>query len=163
ARTAATVRPAGPRDARVLVVDDDASLRAALKRLLRAEGYDVETFSSAAALLAADIGDRPTCVVLDVWMPEFDGLSLQDRLRAGGGARAMVFLPARGEVRTPAGEMKAGAAVSLEKPVDADALPAPMERGLARPPADIADRREHDRVAQRYAMLTSRERQVLAL
>ena len=151
------------RDAQVLVVDDDPSLRAALRRLLRADGYDVEMFASAAALLEHEIGDRPTCLVLDLCMPGLDGLSLQERLQVGGRAPSVVFLSGHGDVPTSVRAMKGGAIDFLEKPVDADALLAAIERALERDATASRERRDRRELAGRYATLTGREREVLSL
>jgi FixJ family two-component response regulator len=157
-----STQPAG-RDATVIVVDDDASVRTALARLLRADGYAVEVYASAAEMLARQTGDAPTCLVLDLRMPDVDGLALQDRLRAGGHDPAIVFLSGHGDVATTARAMKAGAVDFLEKPFESSALLEAVERALARDRTARAIRRERARLAERYAKLTAREREVLAL
>lgn len=151
------------RDARVLVVDDDRSVRTALTRLLRADGYDVAAFASAAELLRHDFDDRPTCLILDVCMPELDGLTLQTRLGAAGRDPAIVFLSGHGDVPTSVRAMKAGAVDFLEKPVDEGALLRAVTRALERDATAYAERRERGYLASRYARLTGREREVLAL
>jgi FixJ family two-component response regulator len=163
-RNNGAARPFAQRgDAEVLIVDDDPSLRTALRRLLRAGGYDVETFASAAALLEHGIADRPTCVVLDLCMPDVDGLSLQNRLQSAGRAPAVVFLSGYGDVPTSVRAMKAGATDFLEKPVDANALLVAVERALERDAAANRERRERRELTARYTTLTGRERQVLGL
>lgn len=153
----------GPRRALVRVVDDDASVRTALARLLRADGYDVELFATAADLLARGASDRPTCLVVDVRMPDVDGLALQERLRTAGHEPAIVFLTGYGDVATTVRAMKGGAIDFLEKPLDSRALIAAIERALARDASAHAERREREHLTRRYALLTAREREVLAL
>ena len=96
----------GRRGATVVVVDDDASIRTALARLLYGDGYDVEAYASSAEMLARPVRDTPTCLVLDVRMPELDGLALQDHLRTAGRDPAIVFLSGYGDVRTSVRAMK---------------------------------------------------------
>jgi len=154
---------AGRRDATVVVVDDDASVRTALARLLDADGYDVEVYASSAEILARPVDDTPTCLVLDVRMPGLDGLALQEHLHAAGRDPAIVFLSGYGDVPTSVRAMKAGAVDFLEKPIESDALLAAIERALARDRAARAIRRERASLAERYETLTAREREVLAL
>jgi FixJ family two-component response regulator len=157
------VTPLAAVRALVVVVDDDASLRRSLARLLRADDLDVATFASAAAFLAAPLLDRPTCLVLDVRMPEIGGLDLQARLRAAGRDPAIVFLTGHGDVPASVAAMKAGAVDFLEKPVDPGALLAAVRRALARDAEMRSARAERGRLGLRFETLTVREREVLAL
>jgi FixJ family two-component response regulator len=100
---------------RVFVVDDDAGVRKAVSRLLGVHGFAVESFASAREFAAhAELPDRPSCLVLDVRMPELDGLDLQDHIRRAGLDVAIVFLTGHGDVPTTVRAMKAGAVDFLE-------------------------------------------------
>jgi FixJ family two-component response regulator len=147
----------------IFVVDDDPSVRRALVRLLRCEGYAVETFASAAELLARDLDGQPSCVVLDLRMPGIDGLELQLRLRAKGRDPAIVFLSGQGDVSAVTDAMKAGAVDFLEKPVQSDRLLAAVRRALAYDVAARTTRSERDALAARHRWLTRREREVMTL
>src|SRR5215471_6367622 len=114
------------------VVDDDAALRSALERLLRATALAVETFASGPELLDRLERARPQCLILDLRLPGFDGLELVDRIHALGQPTPVVFVSGRGDVRRSVEAMKRGAIDFLEKPVDADALLSAVMRGLAR-------------------------------
>ena len=147
----------------VFVVDDDSSVRRALARLLRCEGYAVETFASAAELLARNLGEQPSCLVLDLRMPGIDGLELQARLRAKGREPAIVFLSGQGDVSAATDAMKAGAVDFLEKPVQSDRMLAAVRRALAHDVAAHTARSERDDLAARHRWLTRREREVMTL
>lgn len=147
----------------IFVVDDDPSVRRALARLLRCEGYAVETFASAAELLAHDLGERPACLVLDLRMPGVDGLELQARLRAGGREPAIVFLSGQGDVSAATDAMKAGAVDFLQKPVESDRLLAAVRRALEHDAAARTVRSERNDLAARHRWLTRREREVMTL
>jgi FixJ family two-component response regulator len=147
----------------VLVVDDDASVRKAVARVLRADGFDVEVFASTTDILVRLPCDRPTCLLVDVRMPGSTGLDLQAVLREAGQDPAIVFLTGYGDVRTSVSAMKAGAVDFLEKPFEREALLAAIRRALDRDAAVRTARGERDRLSARYATLTPRERQVLAL
>lgn len=147
----------------VFVVDDDPSVRRALARLLRCEGYVVETFASAAELLARDRIEQPSCVVLDLRMPGIDGLELQAQLRAKGCEPAIVFLSGQGDVSAATDAMKAGAVDFLEKPVQSDRLLAAVRGAVAHDVAARSVRSERDDLAARHRWLTRREREVMTL
>jgi FixJ family two-component response regulator len=107
---------------RVCVVDDDASVRNGLKRLLRAARYAVEAFSSASDLLESDRVDTFGCAILDVRMPGMDGLALQESLSARGSRLPVIFLTARDDARIKERAMKNGAVDFFHKPVSAKEL-----------------------------------------
>lgn len=145
----------------VFVIDDEAPVRRALGRLLRAEGFEVMAFASAAEFLARCDVARPACVVLDMAMPGRNGLELQQVLAEEGSTLPIIFLTGRSDVPMCAQAMKRGAADFLTKPVnDADLLVA-VRRALA---ADVAGGELHAERGQtlaRLASLTPREREVL--
>jgi len=145
----------------VYLLDDEPEMRKALTRLLRAQGLAVRSFANARELLAEPPPRGPACLVLDVAMPEMDGLQVQERLRERGVDLPIVFLTGRGDIPMSVRALKAGAEDFLTKPVDgADllrAIRAALQRGADRRTRsdDLAALRE------RLALLTPREREVL--
>src|SRR5436190_2017110 len=117
-------------DALVCVVDDDESIRRSLERLFRSARLVAETFASANDYLARPRHFGPCCLVLDVQMPDLDGLELQEQLSEGDAQ--VVFLTGHGDVPMCADAMKAGAVDFLTKPVDDVKLLAAVDRALAR-------------------------------
>jgi FixJ family two-component response regulator len=152
---------AGP--SRVLVVDDDARVRAALSRLIRAAGYAVETFGSAREFLARPPHEGPACLVLDLRMPEVDGLELQEVLRQVPGAMPVIFLTGHADVQSSVRAMKGGAVDFLLKPVEDDQLLDAIARALGRHAAALAAEAERRAARVRWDRLTPREREVCAL
>lgn len=142
--------------ATVFVVDDDDSLRRALERLLRAEGYAVEGFASAEAYFARAAYDGPGCLLLDLALPGIDGLALQARLTRDAEALPIVFLSGRADISTSVRAMKLGAVDFLTKPADAAALLTAVRAALARRAAHLDGR-------SRLAALSGREREVMRL
>lgn len=146
----------------VYVVDDDASVRTAIGRLLRSVGLEIQVFASATEFLAFARPDRPSCVVLDVRMPRLSGLDLQQELAASGAALPVIFVTGHADVPMSVRAMKAGAVDFLPKPFhDQDLLDA-VQRAIA---TDRERRlRESDLAAVRrvYETLTPREREVLS-
>src|SRR6476620_1210767 len=104
------------RDAVVIVVDDDASLRAALKELLTSVGLEVTLYASAGAFLEAPIPDITSCLVLDVRLPGMSGIKVQEKLSRTGIYVPIVFVTAHGDVAMAVRAMKAGAIDFLTKP-----------------------------------------------
>lgn len=148
---------------RVAVVDDDASARSALARLLRSFGMEAASFSSARAFLEHPDAGRLSCAVIDLWMPEINGLALQEELDKKLPHLSVVFVSGRGDVSTSVHAMKAGAVDFLEKPVDKEALLAAASRAIERTRAMKAAHQELELLQQRYRTLTPREREVFAL
>jgi FixJ family two-component response regulator len=148
----------------VFVVDDEAPVRKALARLLRAAGYEVATFGTAAEFLTgASVDGGPCCVVTDLMMPGLSGLELQERLRARGTEMPIVFLSGHGEVADGVRAMKDGAVDFLLKPVPEDELLATISAALDRDAKSRAERAQRQGLESRLARLTPRERQVFAL
>src|SRR5262245_50317709 len=104
--------------ATVFVVDDDPAIRKALSRLLQAAGFEARTFSSPQSFLEQHDPTAPGCVVLDVAMPELNGLELQRALAARGSERPIIFLTGQGDIPMSVKAMKAGALDFLTKPVN---------------------------------------------
>lgn len=147
------------RPAVIHIVDDDASVRMSLARLLAHAGYAVQGYASAGDFLVAEPGDGPACLLLDLALPGPSGLDLQEALRRHGRAIPIVFMSAYADVPRTVRAMKAGASDFLVKPIDAQALMAALERALAvaGPPAAI----HAPPGAPAAPALTERERVVL--
>ena len=147
----------------VFVVDDDASVRKSLTRLLKNAGYGAEAFSSVRDFLARPPHDGACCLVLDVRMPGLTGLDLQEALRATGQRLSIVFITGWGDVRESVRAMKGGAVDFLTKPLDETTLLAAIKQAVAR---TLEDRKEHARVSEvrrHITTLTPREAEVFAL
>ena len=146
----------------VFVVDDDASVREALGRLIRSAGLRVEAFASAEEFLNRPRADAPSCLVLDVRLPDLSGLDLQRRMVDANNDIPIVFITGHGDIPTTVRAMKAGAVEFLTKPlVEGDVLES-IRHAIAR---DRAVRRHHAETAElraRYASLTPREQEVMA-
>ncbi|MFK3740734.1 response regulator transcription factor [Massilia sp. TN1-12] len=147
----------------VMVLDDDPTIRSAVSDLLEAEGYRVATFASAADFLDTPAPAVPSCVILDMQMPQVDGMTVLQHMAQRRLALPVIFLTGHGTIPLSVAAMKAGANEFLTKPVDPDALLAAVGEALAADSARIAERRETDRLAALHAQLTPREREVFAL
>ena len=145
----------------VYVVDDDPSVRRALRRLFRTVGLSAETFSSAEAFLDHPIPARPTCLVLDVRLPGPSGLDVQAALAGAEHAVSIVFITGYSDVPSSVRAMKACAVDFLQKPFDDAALLRSVEQALARSRAALAERLARAHVQQHLDTLTARERHVL--
>jgi len=146
----------------IFIVDDDAAVLKALSRLLRATGYEVQSYTSPQEFLTHHDATIPGCAVLDVSMPGFDGLELQQALTAGGAHRQVIFITGKGDIPTSVRAMKAGAVDFLTKPVgDADLLGA-IARAKEQDTKSRQIRAELASIQAKIATLTPRERQVLA-
>ena len=147
----------------VFLVDDDASVRKSLARLVKTAGYEAELFASVRDFLARAPYDGPCCLVLDVRMPGLTGLDLQEALRVAGQRLSIVFITGHRDVPVSVKAMKAGAVDFLTKPVDAATLLEAIRQAVAR---TLTDRRRQARVTEirgRIATLTPREAAVFAL
>jgi FixJ family two-component response regulator len=148
---------------RVLIVDDDEAVRRSLARVVRAAGYDVDVFASAAEFLARRPDHAVCCLVLDVRMPGVSGLDLQATLALPEHQWSIVFITGYGDVPATVKAMQRGAVDVLVKPVGRDDLLAAIERGLSRARhAQVAETRTAD-VRGRIHTLTPRETEVFAL
>jgi FixJ family two-component response regulator len=146
----------------VFVVDGDASVRASLELLIRAQGWKAETFSSATDFLSRPRVVAPCCLLLEMTPPGLSGLELQRRL-AGRADMPIVFITGHGDVPTTVRAMKAGAFDFLTKPLDHDALVAVIRHALERSRAVLLQESAMQALRARYASLTPRERDVMAL
>ena len=146
----------------IFVVDDDASLRRALARLLHSRGLRVESFASGREFLAFPLPDGPACLVLDVRLVEEDGFALQERLRTSPRRLPIIFLTGYGTVPLCVQAMQAGAVDFLQKPVEEPTLLAAIAQALARDQGTHETRARYAGLAQRAATLTPREHEVMA-
>ena len=145
----------------VFIVDDDASARRGLTRLVRAAGMKAESFASARNFLDSEHCQGPGCIVLDMKMPEMSGPELQEALVKADYCMPIIFLSAHADVPTTAAAMKKGAVDFLTKPVDRDDLLSAIRASLA---SDAARRAELDDLAsvrERIVPLTPREHEVM--
>ena len=145
----------------VFVVDDELSVRKSLSRLLKAAGFHVETFATAGEFLRQETSQRVGCLVLDVQMPELNGLELQQVLAATDRCLPIIFITGHGDIPTSVRAMKAGAADFLAKPFHEKDLLEAIERAHERSRQELQDKAEADEVKLRLATLTSREHEVL--
>lgn len=142
---------------KVFVVDDDASVRNALLRLLWSAGHDVESFESAEALLAREFHDGAACLVLDLRMPGISGIELQRRLAERDCRLPIIFLSGHAEVPDSVEAMKHGAVDFLTKPVDDEVLLAAIDAALKKHVGLLAEAADTQLIRQRIATLTARE------
>jgi len=157
---AAAISPATPI---VFVVDDDISVRESLELLLRCEGWEPETFASAQEFLCRPRPLVPNCLVLDVSLPGLNGVDLQERLALERTDMPIIFITGHGDVPTSVRAMKAGAVEFLMKPFKDNVLVDAIRESLDRSRLALAREIEMRIVRSRYALLTRRERQVMAL
>jgi RNA polymerase sigma factor (sigma-70 family) len=150
-------------DGMVFVIDDDASIRKALSRLMRSVGYSYECFPSASAFLARAKASTPSCVVLDYRMPGLNGLELQNALIAAGRNESIIFITGHGDVPTCANAMKAGAIDFLPKPFRDEDLLNAIARSLRVAQRLLREHAERTRIQALVDHLTPREREVLEL
>lgn len=147
----------------VYVVDDDASVRAALEDLLSSVGFESGLFDSAQAFMDASRPDVPSCIVLDVRMPGLGGLDFQQALAQANVAYPIIFITGHGDVQMCARAMKAGAVDFLTKPFrDQDLLDA-INAALARDRTQRSESARVEALRQRIALLNAGEREVFAL
>ncbi len=144
----------------VHVVDDDASFLVALARLLKAAGYAVQTYASAADFLAK-LGDGAGCVITDLRMPGMDGLDLQQALARGVNMVPVVFLSGAGDIPTTVQAMRQGAEDFLTKDAPKEAIFAAVDRAIARDARQRAENAHRHALRARFDALTSRELEIL--
>jgi FixJ family two-component response regulator len=145
----------------VFIIDDDPSAIRGLARLVRAAGFKVETFTSAADFLDFGKLDGPGCIVLDVRMPKMTGPELQEQLGKDEYVMPIIFLSAHGDVSTTAEAMKKGAVDFLTKPVDRDDLLVAIRVSLAKDAENRAQRAEISSIREQINALTPREYEVM--
>jgi two-component system response regulator FixJ len=144
----------------VHIVDDDAPVRRSLERLLQVAGLKTVAHETARDFLEAAPGLSEGCILLDIRMPEIDGLEVQARLNQLGCFLPLIAMTGHGDVQTAVRAMKAGAMDFLEKPLDDDRLLDAIEKALAHAPR-AARKRASAEASERIARLSPREREVL--
>jgi FixJ family two-component response regulator len=152
-----------PLNSLVFAIDDDASVRKGVARLLRSAGYKSEVFASAADFLARSAHSGPSCLIVDVQMPGLNGIDLQEALIQRRRAEQLVFITGYGNIPMCARAMKAGAVDFLPKPFRTDQLLQCVERALARSADERSRATEKNKARQLLDLLTPREFEVMQL
>jgi FixJ family two-component response regulator len=152
-----------PANSMVFAVDDDASVRKGLTRLLRSAGYKSEVFESAAYFLARAPHSGPSCVIVDLRMPGLNGIELQEDLIRSCRKEQLVFVTGHGDIPVCAHAMKAGAVDFLRKPFRADELLQCVERALVRSAEERRRSGEQNEARRLLDLLTPREFEVMQL
>jgi FixJ family two-component response regulator len=147
----------------VFVVDDDVSVRKSLELLIESAGWQPETFASAQEFLSYPRVLAPSCLVLDVTLPGLNGLELQQRVAADRSDMPIIFISGYGDVPMTVQAMKAGAVEFLTKPLRSDVLLTAIGHALQRSRAVLGHAEAMRSLWDRYASLTRREREVMAL
>lgn len=147
----------------VVIVDDDSIVRETLEEMLREAGLEVRSFPSAGDFLSSGPLSRPACLVLDLLLPDQDGLQLQQKLAADGLGVPIIFLTGHGDVESSVQAMKAGAVDFFRKPYNVTQLVASIRLALAHDLTILEDAAEHAALTGRYRSLTARQRQVFEL
>ena len=147
----------------VFVVDDDFWIRESLETLIEDEGWQPETFASALEFLDRPRAFTPSCLVLDISLPGLNGLELQKRVAVERSDMPIIFITGHGDIPMSVGAMKAGAAEFLTKPFNDEVLRTAIRQALERSRLALAREAETRELRERYASLTARERDVMAL
>ena len=147
----------------VFVVDDDVSVRESLELLIDFAGWKPETFASAEEFLARPRSLTPSCLVLDVSLPELNGLELQRLIASDRIDMPIIFITGHGDVPMTVQAMKAGAVEFLTKPFDDEALLTAIRQAIARSTATLNDQAELQLLRECYASVTPREQEVMRL
>jgi FixJ family two-component response regulator len=147
----------------VFVVDDDISVRESLELSIRCEGWQPETFQSAREFLTRPRPLVPSCLILDLALPDLNGLELQKIIAQDRAEMPIIFMSGCGDIPTTVRAMKAGAVDFLVKPFGTDVLLRAIREGLDRSRVSLDHEVELGRLRKYYVSLTHRERQVMAL
>ena len=147
----------------VFIVDNDVSVRESLESLIQGAGYRAETFASAEEFLSRPRVFAPSCLVLDVTLPDLNGLDLQERIAADRVDMPIIFVTGEDDIATTVRAMKAGAAEFLTKPCDFDVLLSTIRHAVDRSSSVLREEAEVGELRKRYASLTPREREVMDL
>src|SRR5215467_408588 len=147
----------------VFVVDDDVSVRESLELLIRNEGWQPETFASAQEFLDRPRALVPSCLLLDISLPGLNGLDLQKRIAVERADIPIIFITGHGDVPKTVQAMKAGAVEFLTKPFNDEVLLTAIRQALERSRLGLAQAADMQELRDRYASLTPRERDVMAL
>lgn len=147
----------------VFIVDDDISVRESLETLIRFVGWQAETFASAEEFLARPRSTTPCCLVLDISLPDLNGLELQKLIAPDRVDMPIIFITGHGDIPMTVQAMKAGAVEFLTKPIDDDSLLSAIRHAIERSSAALGDENEMQALRDRYASLTPREGEVMKL
>jgi FixJ family two-component response regulator len=158
--TAAVTAPKSPI---VFVVDDDVSVRESLELLIKFAGWQPETFSSAEEFLARPRSLTPSCLVLDVSLPDLNGLELQKLIAGDRSDMPIIFITGHGDVPMTVQAMKAGAIEFLMKPFDDEVLLSAIRNAIKRSAAVLDDQAELQTLRNSYESLTPREQGIMRL
>ena len=147
----------------VFIVDDDVSVREALESLIRLEGWEVRSFETGKAFLASAPATGSSCLVLDVGLPDLNGLDLQALIADRRMAMPIIFITGSGDIPTTVRAMKAGAVEFLTKPFSEEVLLGAIRGALEHSRSAIGAQAAVQTLRDRYASLSRREREVMAL
>ena len=147
----------------VFVVDDDVSVRESLELLIKFAGWQPETFASAVDFLARPRTTTPSCLVLDVSLPDLDGLELQKLIASERTDMPIIFITGHGDVPMTVKAMKGGAVEFLTKPFEDEVLLSAIRHAIKRSAAVLDDQAETSALRSSYESLTPREREVMQL
>lgn len=161
-RSVCTEIPIGSQDSIIYVVDDDVRIREALRELFSSLNLSFATFGSVAEYLAYTKPDLPACLILDVKLPDINGLDFQRQL-GDSDHPPIVFITGHGDIPSSVRAIKAGAVDFLSKPFSQPDLMTAIEAAITRDRSARQERSERTQLLQRYASLTPRESQVLPL
>lgn len=150
-------------DAVVYVVDDDESMRRAIDLLMESAGLKMHGFATAADFLRFDRAEVPACLILDVNLPDLNGLDLQNRLAESRNPPPIIFITGYGDVPQTVRAMKAGAIEFLTKPFEDRALLDAVEQAIDDDREARAERSKTELLRELFSLLTAREKEVMAL
>jgi len=145
----------------IFVIDDDASIRKSLARLLKSAGHTAEVFASAAEFMQHEHSDEEGCILLDVQLPGLNGLELQEALAKKGSYLPIIFITGHGDIPMSVRAMKAGAVDFLSKPFDDEVLLQAIDQALMKGRQEREGRAELAEIKARLATLTPREHEVM--
>lgn len=143
------------------MVDDDVQYLRAIERLLRASGFQVTTYTSAAEFLEKLTADTAGCLITDLMMPGMDGMALQEALNGSGNPLPILFLSGQGDIPTTVRAMRGGAEDFLTKNAPKADLIAAVNRALARNEQERAERARLGELRRNFELLTTRELEIL--
>ena len=147
----------------VVVVDDDVSVRESLELLIKDEGWQPALFESAQSFLAQLPSVAPSCLILDVNLPDLSGLDIQQRISDNKSSTPIIFITGYGDIPTSVRAMKAGATEFLTKPLDDVIMVEAIRAAVLRSQANLKREGAQRQLQERFASLTKREREVMNL
>jgi FixJ family two-component response regulator len=147
----------------VVVVDDDISVRESLELLIQNEGWQAVLFESAEEFLARMSSVIPSCLILDINLPDLSGLDIQQRIRDDKSSTPIIFITGYGDIPTSVRAMKAGAAEFLTKPLNDELLMEAMRAAVHRSQANLKREGAQRQLQGRFDLLSKREREVMNL